>query len=216
MLISHRMKFIYTKTYKTASTSVESYFEPYCMPEGAWCFSHQRDEYVSHTGVIGYRGRDIRGKQWFNHMPASAIRKHVDDSTWDDYFKFCVVRNPFDKLISGFFYFGGDRGARQDVVSRFRRWVRHAPLVDRDKYRIDGQVCLDYFIKYEHLLSGIKYVCASLGIPFEPERIPKLKVGTRNREITAEELYDNATIRVVEKLFEFELNQFDYQFGQFT
>lgn len=34
MLISHRKRFIFTKTAKTAGTSVESYFEQYCMPEG--------------------------------------------------------------------------------------------------------------------------------------------------------------------------------------
>ena len=31
MLISHRKKFIFTKTKKTAGTSVESVFETYCI-----------------------------------------------------------------------------------------------------------------------------------------------------------------------------------------
>jgi hypothetical protein len=31
MLVSHLKKFIFTKTKKTAGTSVESVFEPYCM-----------------------------------------------------------------------------------------------------------------------------------------------------------------------------------------
>jgi hypothetical protein len=31
MLVSHQRKFIYTKTVKTAGSSVESYFEPYCI-----------------------------------------------------------------------------------------------------------------------------------------------------------------------------------------
>ena len=57
MLVSHRYKFIFTKTVKTAGTSIESYFEKYCMPEGEWKESHNREEYVSETGIIGYRGR---------------------------------------------------------------------------------------------------------------------------------------------------------------
>ena len=56
MLISHRKQFIYTKTAKTAGTSVESYFEKYCMPEGKWQFSH------GHRRLLGYpkaRGRAL-------------------------------------------------------------------------------------------------------------------------------------------------------------
>lgn len=33
MLVSHRKKFIFAKTKKTASTSVESVFETYCIHE---------------------------------------------------------------------------------------------------------------------------------------------------------------------------------------
>jgi len=44
MLVSHRKKFIYTKTAKTAGTSVESYFEPFCLPEGDWKLEHTRDD----------------------------------------------------------------------------------------------------------------------------------------------------------------------------
>jgi len=47
MLVSHRYRFIYTKTIKTGGTSVESYFEPYCMADGEWTESQKRDEYIS-------------------------------------------------------------------------------------------------------------------------------------------------------------------------
>ena len=103
MLISHRKKFLYTKTKKTASTSVESYFEKYCMPEGQWTFSHAIEEYVSKEGIIGYRGKNRRNQIWHNHMSAAKIRDKIGASIWNSYFKFTVVRNPFDKLISGFY-----------------------------------------------------------------------------------------------------------------
>ena len=103
MLISHRKQFIYTKTAKTAGTSVEVYFEKYCMPEGAWEFSHSHDEYVSAEGIIGYRGKHSWGKKWRNHMSALKIKNNIGNSIWDKYYKFCVIRNPFDKLVSGFY-----------------------------------------------------------------------------------------------------------------
>ena len=91
MLVSHRTNFIYTKTVKTAGTSVESYFEPYCMNEGEWEFMHLRDKYVSEAGIIGARGKNARDDIWWNHMPAVQIETLLGSETWEQYFKFCVV-----------------------------------------------------------------------------------------------------------------------------
>ena len=89
MLISHRKKFIYTKTVKTAGSSIESYFEQYCMPNGDWEFTAGREEpYINETGIIGYRGNKPSNKEWYNHMPAAMIKDKIGNSTWDNYFKF--------------------------------------------------------------------------------------------------------------------------------
>ena len=236
MLVSHRKKFIFTKTIKAASTSIESYFEKYCMPEGEWTFSHAREEYVGKEGIIGYRGGN-RGKQiWHNHMSAAKIRDQIGASLWDSYFKFTVIRNPFDKLVSGFYmqekrirnytitqklgviarkligkahskdYIVGDT-----EIERFRNWIKNGgAMLDRDKYLIDGYICIDFFIRYEDLEVGIKHVCDKLGIPFESENIPLLKSGIRNKQFTINEFYDPETIHIVNKLYEFELKYFGY------
>lgn len=55
MLCSHSKHFLYFKTKKTAGTSVEIYFEPYCLPPGSWRPEHARAETVSGFGIIGSR-----------------------------------------------------------------------------------------------------------------------------------------------------------------
>ena len=236
MLISHKNQFIYTKTEKTAGTSIESYFEKFCMPEDEWEFSHARDEYVSTEGIIGYRGNDARGKKWVNHMSALEIRNKIGNSIWNSYFKFCVIRNPFDKLISGFFFVEEQKRHRSFVqnlksrakkvigksepidcikgensIARFRSWLSNGgSIIDRDKYLINREICVDYFIRYEDLGNGIKHVCDLLNIPFEPERIPSLKSGLRNRKIPLREFYDDQTIQIVIGLYEFEIEKFGY------
>jgi len=82
-----------TKTVKTAGTTVEVYFEKYCMPEGEWTFSHGREQYISSDGIIGCRSSDIKANKYYNHMPAVDIKEKIGASTWDKYFKFCVARN---------------------------------------------------------------------------------------------------------------------------
>ena len=83
-------------------------------------------------------------------------------------------------------------------------------MLDRNKYLIDGDICIDFFIRYEDLENGIKHVCDKLGIAFEPENIPRLKSGMRNNQFSLSEFYDSETINIVNQLYEFELNYFGY------
>ena len=175
MLISHDKEFIYTKTAKTASTSVESYFEPFCMPPGTWQFEHGREEQVSDDGIVGYRGEHTQGKRWFNHMPCNAIRDQLGEARWEAYFKFTVIRDPFDKLLSGYFFQQRPEGSSKELIEGFRHWVRTGgSIVDRHTYTLGGEVCMDYFIRYERLEEGVEWVCRRLGVPFEAGRLPRL------------------------------------------
>lgn len=231
MLVSHRKQFIYTKTGKTGGTSIESYFEPSCMPDNEWSFSHARDEYVNSTGIIGYRGNNSKGKKWYNHMSAKEIKVILGNYIWDKYFKFCAIRHPFDKLISEFYFFENSLnkssllnlnffkfrislllgGNSNNEIDRFRYWVlKYGYPSDRDKYLIDGKVCIDYFIKYENFKDGIQHVCSILGIDFASEHIRRLKSGIRPSNYSIKDYYDTKTIEIVLERYEFEMELFGY------
>jgi len=213
MLVSHRESFIYTKTAKTASTSVESYFEPYCMPPGTWQFvEHEREEQVCDEGIIGYRGDHTTGKRWFNHMSCGAIRAQLGEALWDRYFKFAVIRNPFDKLLSGYFFQQRPTGSSKELVEGFRDWVRGGgSIVDRHTYTLEGEVCMDYFIRFERLEEGVEAVCRRLGVPYDAGRLPRLKAGFRERSIPLQEFYDRDTCDRAADIYAFELDYFHYR-----
>jgi hypothetical protein len=212
MLVSHGKKFIYTKTAKTAGTSVESYFEPFCMAPGAWQFEHAREETVSAEGIIGYRGADTQGRRWFNHMSCEMIRQQLGAARWEQYFKFAVIRNPFDKLLSGYFFAQRPAGTDAELIAGFRRWVQAGgAIIDRHTYTIAGQVCLDYFIRYEELDAGIAEVCRRLNLPFDAQRIPRLKADFRERHIPLQDFYDKDTCAIAATTYAFELEYFHYQ-----
>jgi hypothetical protein len=210
MLVSHRKKFIYTKTVKTAGTSVEVFFEKWCMPPGKYKLQHARPASKNKAGIIGSRG-EVVDPTWFNHMPAALIKRQIGEDAWNRYFKFCVVRNPFDKMVSAFYFLRN----KQAGITEFRQWLKsiHIPSViqDRDKYMIDGEVCVDYFIRYEKLFEGICAVCKKLKIP-KPKRenIPKLKTGRRRQDIPLSDFYDEECVKMVESAFWFEVQNFGY------
>ncbi len=219
MLVSHRKRFIYTKTVKTGGTSVEVYFEPYCFPTGAYVFSHARDEHVAPEGIVGFRGPNPGQKQvtWFNHMSAEAIREKLGEAMWNAYFKFCVIRDPFDKVVSAFHFFALRREACngmafEEIKRRFKEWVKAGKLgIDRDKYLIGGEVCVDYFLRHETLAEGIREVCMRLEIPFEPSRLLHLKKGTRPDAHHFRDYYDRESAETVARHFDFEIRHFGYR-----
>jgi len=71
MLVSHRKKFIYLKTKKTAGTSVEIYLERYCLPpDEPYVEAHHRPETITVDGVIGSRGDNPAPFGYRPHVPA--------------------------------------------------------------------------------------------------------------------------------------------------
>lgn len=198
------------------------------MPAGEWVPYHLRDMYESEYGVIGYRGFEPDGKKWYNHMPARQIKKLVGSQIWDQYFKFCVIRNPWDKIISMFEAFGREHRlpvGRPGVAYylkhpfhnskqlRFLHWLETEGVpVDRPAYVIDGNICVDDVIRFESLEHDINKICKKLGLAWEPSLLPTYKMGVRRKESTISRLYRQPARRLVAKAYAFEISQFGYEF----
>jgi hypothetical protein len=218
MLLSHRKKFIYTKTLKTAGTSVESYFEPFCMADDEWTLSHYRDEYSSESGVIGYRGMNMpKDCTWWSHMPAALIRERIGETVWNEYFKFCVIRNPYEKALSTFYWRKNVGTIKVDDTDseniQFEKWLMTSgPPIDRETYLIGNEFCLDAILRYETLMDDLEKVCVRLHIPWKPENIPSFKSGVRPRHGTAKNIYTKKAIEIVQAAYSFEFQYFGYSF----
>src|SRR5579863_5150628 len=150
MLISHVRKFIYLKTIKTGGTSVEIYFEPWCIDPTKRAGEDIRDAESSQWGVVGSRGEQ-NDPIWYNHASARQIRELIGEALWREYYKFCVVRNPFDKVVSCF-WFTRSTPVREvlknadfcAVRKTFAEWIRLAALpLDRSIYTIGDHALVD-------------------------------------------------------------------------
>ena len=119
MILSHKHKFIFLKTNKTAGTSVEIALSRFCGPDDIIAPISPKDE--QKRSGLGYRGAQnyrapysdygltdwarllLRGRplpRFYNHMSAAELLQYIDRRVWDDYFTFCIERNPWDRLIS--------------------------------------------------------------------------------------------------------------------
>jgi hypothetical protein len=221
MLLSHRHKFIYLKTMKTAGTSVEIFFQPECTPEPmSPQVSEVTEELVSEAGIVGARKTDTTGSVWFNHMPAAKVREMVGPCIWQSYFKFCVVRNPFDRLVSWWWHQMNEdqrlamyQSTETAVYSAFNSWVLRTTdmAMDRDKYIVDGKVCVDRFLKYESLAIDIQNLCRELGLSKSIAHLGRYKSGARASAMPFEKYYDPPAAAKVASWFQWELDYFGYQ-----
>lgn len=220
MLVSHRHRFIYTKTMKTAGTSVEIFFEDAALPlDREIPRGHAIEEIESLSGVVGFRGAYAPNPKWYNHMPARDIRAKVGMNIWADYFKFCVIRNPFEKAVSFWWHLIHGREAEcmasadfSVVRASFAEWIeRHIDhLVDRAVYMVDDQIVMDDFIRYETLLVDLERMCGRVGVEYKPEKLGAYKAEFRRRSERFEAYYDEQAARIVRNAFGFELEYFGY------
>ncbi len=217
MLVSHRKKFIFIKTSKTAGTSVEAFFEKHCFPKGEWQLSHSRDQYIGETGLVG--GRE-KGKHdiLHSHMPAKGIKELVSDEQWASYFKFSIVRNPFDRLVSRFFFNMKNQGVYVSQLTLPELKKAFDALVRKQHYPILGALSLnneivtDFTIRYENLHDDLKLVCEKLGVTYSETELPSFKSGIRDNRVTLQDLYTTELIAYVEAQYKTEIKTFGYQF----
>jgi len=219
MLVSHSHQFIYLKTLKTAGTSIEIYFERYCADPSSYPGErHGTETQVSSAGVIGCRKGDTTGETWYNHMPGYQVRELVG-TLWNEYFKFCAIRNPFEKTVSQFWFAMADEVRRNlaegrfEVVRReFANWISPHPFQsDRYIYMIDGKVAVDDVIRYESLSTDMKRICDKVGIAWDPGRLGRYKGDSRPRTEHFSKYYDTDSERVIRQMYHWELEYFGYE-----
>lgn len=217
MLVSHRHRFIYLKTKKTAGTSVELYFEPFCVPPEL-SRPERAGALVSEYGIVGSRGKQHGGRRdWRAHMPAKKIRDGLGDETWHHYLRFATIRNPYDKAVSAFFFKKHRRGGSVGDPARerdaFQIWLEtDGPPMDSNKFMIDGEYCLSDVIRYESLLPDLERICTRVGVPFEPHRLTRKKSGMRPPWATVDAMYSDAGRRIVSERYALEIEMFGYAF----
>lgn len=111
MIISHSHKFIFTKPRKVAGTSIEVALSQFCGSEDVITPNMSSNDVDADTYTDYARNYD----GFFNHMRPSRIHAKVGKQTWEDYFVFTIVRNPWDMLVSR--YFWNKKGATPQMTA---------------------------------------------------------------------------------------------------
>lgn len=103
MIISHKHKFIFIKPRKVAGTSIELALSKFCDKEdiitGNFHDSNYEDEAFTN------KGRNYEELNLSTHSKPNEIKNKISKDIWNNYYKFTIVRNPWDQVVSSYFWY---------------------------------------------------------------------------------------------------------------
>lgn len=185
MIISHKHKFIFVKTRKTAGTSIEIFLSSLCHSDDV--FTRVGPSHPLHV-PRNYSKPGCRN-YYTKHMSAKSICKLAGQRIWDDYFTFCVERNPWDKTISHYYmhkFLANGKMEFADYMNARQFCVDHGMYTDED-----GQIMVDRVVQYENLSSELADVFTQLGIPFDGDLSVRVKSQHREHHGPYQEMFSD-------------------------
>lgn len=158
----------------------------------------------------------------FEHKTAVEKRSQIGERAWIRAFKFSMVRNPWDRLLSMYFYRIKTNQTSLGVNPiDFSDWVtltlvekssKYFDQPDRFKPQIDwlvddtGQCIVDYVGRFENLHQDFREICSRIGVNAELPHLKSSKSGDYREHYTD----DLATL--VGEFYQRDIASFGYRF----
>lgn len=154
------------------------------------------------------RGR--RKKRFRNHVPGPLIRDLLPAGIWDSYHKFCFERNPWDKLVSAFYWEKSRTpGLRwEEFIGESDRWRIYREF---RSYADERGPIVDFVGRYEAIPEDLAAVVNRLGLPDFPE-LPTAKSSQREASSNYASFYTQEQREWVGREFADEIRLLGYRF----
>ncbi len=197
MLVCHKYKFIFLKTQKTASTSIEIALSALCDSSDILTPISKKDEKVRQSlGYVGpsnfkvpfsrYSKDDFvdlifkgKLKALYNHISCEELKPIIGDTIFNDYYKFCFERNPYEKALSLFYHEGGLEN--WDSLKSFIEDGGLKIIKGYDQYTINNTVAVDDIFHFEDIPSALDKIAHRIGLNGKIE-LPKTKLKSQFRK----------------------------------
>ena len=194
-MICDKHKFIFIHIRKTGGTSIERVF----------------DETAGHgASEVSYK-----------HATAQELKKLMPFK-WDSYFKFTIVRNPWDWLVSRYTWSAKTHNyitcnsfkefttnICNNIVTGYPDWILDACMPQIDMISIDGKVCVDHIYRFENLQDEFNDLCQTLKL--SNIELPQT---TKSKHKHYTEYYDDETREIVAEKYAKDIEYFGYKYGE--
>jgi hypothetical protein len=164
MIISHKHKFIFAAIPKTATHAIRFAVRPFLD-----------DEDQEQVGLFIKKELPYReiAKLPHGHIKCKEIKPLLGEEIWSDYFKFAVVRNPYDRFVSYCAFMNKDN---PDFVRNPQPYMyqallnkkihRHILFIPQTEfiYDSDSVLMINHVARYETLQTSYDKICEEIGL----------------------------------------------------
>jgi len=227
MIISHKYKFIFIKTGKTAGTSIEVFLSKFCdkndiltpiypaieghIPRNYSTCQNPISKTVSRDQTIQKTTYDLENQnKFYNHIPAKIIKKKVSAHVWENYYKICVERNPWDKTLSHY-YMMNYRSNNQLTLDKYLEKTNKF-CYNEQMYCDNNEIIIDKVIKYENLRNELFDFFNKIGIPFDGNLEMNAKSEYRKDRRHYSNIFTNKQKDIIEEAFQNEIKMHNYKY----
>lgn len=211
-MVSHPYRCIFVAVPKTGSTSIRKIV--------GWPNHHHQDLMELKADILEYENETLSHFRKLQILHIPYVRKKYINRTFQSYFKFGFVRNPWDRVVS-LYNRKENREQRHHMgFDEFVNWIQLSsdtcvhPTPHR--YQLDwfkdgsGKVVADFIGKFEHIEKDWAYVAQQLNIS---EPLPHENSNEENKKHYTEYYTDN-TRRIIAEKFKEDIEYFKYNFGK--
>jgi hypothetical protein len=212
MELSYSHRFIFIHVYRVGGQSIAAALRPYAHIPG------RRVARVPLLKKLGRRQINRLREHNHGHIKAKDLEPQLPAETFDSFFKFAFVRNPWDWHVSIYHYvlqrpdhpdhdFYRSLGGFEDYLD----WRIHragAELQTEFVLSDDGELAVDFVGRYESFGQDFAAVCERVGIPYAlPHR-------NRSEHRDFREYYTPETKALVAEAYRDDIEFFGYEFDR--
>ena len=194
-MISHKYKCIFIHIPKTAGTTIENLLIDRLVPIAGGS-SHEKISYY---------------KKKYPHQ-------------FNDYYKFSCVRNPWDRIVSAFFYISkggnqssGDKKLMEIFGNNFKNFVLKIDTLEQSLFLTpqyefiftNNRLLLDKVVKFESLEFDLKKVFNKLNLS-----VQKVYQSRQSQHRHYTDYYDEETRQIIAEKYSKDIDYFGYKFGE--
>ena len=202
MIISHKHKFIFIKTRKTAGSTLEALLYPYLDQETDICTGSPRD------GTPRLNSPTDKG-----HSTYMEAMRYAGNP--DDYFIFTVERNPWDKMVSAYWWHKNTK-PEWTWTNNFEAYMS-CPFIPKDwnHYTLQGKNKTNRIFRYEDMGGMYDFLNERFGFNITEDqwKTTRMKGGIRKTGHYSE-MHTPYTRECVAKLFKEEIYMLGYEYKE--